>query len=84
MPTDIDRIYELLKGISDKLDDFRQSTERRLAVLEERGSAAKAEATDRRLTDLERFQSKVGVYLTVAAFAGATVVGVALKLLHLG
>lgn len=80
LPLELERVLNKLDSIDAKLDRFQE----RVAVLEERNSAAKAEATDRRIAALEQFKSKAGVYLAIAAFAGATVVGAALKLLHLG
>lgn len=95
MPGDTDRIYELLKGIQTELSDlrkdvagFRQDTEKRLAALEERGSAERFKnieesqrGTDREVTAL---RTQVKIYVALAGAVGSIVGPVALKLLHLG
>lgn len=81
MTPDFDRIYRFLESIDSKLDAFRQETERRLAVLEERGSAERIQGMEKRLAEMEQFRAMAKVYLGLAAGTAGAFGAVAAALL---
>lgn len=83
MPTDTDRLFDMLHEIRNTLAEFVQDSGKRLAALEERCKPERFDAITRDLNELQQFKAMVKVYIAAAAFVASTVTGVAIAALKL-